>query len=258
MRLPLGYFDYARNRRAAPRDRRLRCQHRIAARARVARCGGFDRHGSRHARAAVRLRLAPWPCVSGPDRDFDLLPQTMMSGKGMEFMKVAGALVRMNETGTEYVRGIPVVKVIQQTCTPSRHSTTPSPTTRAWRRIAAGTFCRKPQVFQLSVLNGLVVFLLPCGAHPGAGRSRFPALRGRLRLLRHLLGGHPTAMAGLMFMSEASQMAGDSLGRVRAILEAKSRYARGPQTCATSRAVTCASSTCRLPMKAPQPTRSTT
>ena len=40
----------------------------------------------------------------------------MMSGRGMEFMmKYQDALVRMNETGTEYVRGIPVVKVFQQT-----------------------------------------------------------------------------------------------------------------------------------------------
>lgn len=40
----------------------------------------------------------------------------MMSGKGAEFMKAyMGALVKMNKTGTEYVRGIPVVKVFQQT-----------------------------------------------------------------------------------------------------------------------------------------------
>lgn len=41
---------------------------------------------------------------------------TMMGGKGAEFMKAyMGALVKMNKTGTEYVRGIPVVKVFQQT-----------------------------------------------------------------------------------------------------------------------------------------------
>ena len=40
----------------------------------------------------------------------------MMGGKGGEFMKAyMGALVKMNKTGTEYVRGIPVVKVFQQT-----------------------------------------------------------------------------------------------------------------------------------------------
>ena len=38
---------------------------------------------------------------------------TMMGGKGAEFMKAyMGALVKMNKTGTEYVRGIPVVKVV--------------------------------------------------------------------------------------------------------------------------------------------------
>lgn len=40
----------------------------------------------------------------------------MMGGRGMEFMtKYQDALVRMNQTGTEYVRGIPIVKVFQQT-----------------------------------------------------------------------------------------------------------------------------------------------
>ena len=41
---------------------------------------------------------------------------TMMGGKGGEFMRsYMGALVKMNKSGTEYVRGIPVVKVFQQT-----------------------------------------------------------------------------------------------------------------------------------------------
>lgn len=40
----------------------------------------------------------------------------MMGGRGMEFMvKYMESLVKMNKTGTEYVRGIPVVKVFQQT-----------------------------------------------------------------------------------------------------------------------------------------------
>ena len=40
----------------------------------------------------------------------------MMGGRGMDFMtKYMESLVKMNETGTEYVRGIPVVKVFQQT-----------------------------------------------------------------------------------------------------------------------------------------------
>ncbi len=38
----------------------------------------------------------------------------------------------------------------------------------------AGTFCRKPQVFQLSVLNGLVVFLLPVALILAPGEADFP------------------------------------------------------------------------------------
>ena len=59
----------------------------------------------------------------------------MMGGRGMDFMtKYMESLVKMNETGTEYVRGIPVVKVFQQTVTRSRRSTTPSRTSRGSRR----------------------------------------------------------------------------------------------------------------------------
>ena len=87
---------------------------------------------------------------------------SMMGGKGGEFMKAyMGALVNMNKTGTEYVRGIPVVKVFQQTVYSFKafHDAI-----EEYARMAqdyAGTFCRAPQVVNLTALNGLVVFLLP-------------------------------------------------------------------------------------------------
>lgn len=65
----------------------------------------------------------------------------MLSGKGMEFMKrYMGALVEMNKAGTEYVRGIPVVKVFQQTVIHSRPSTTRLQSTRAWRKAMRAPF----------------------------------------------------------------------------------------------------------------------
>ena len=147
---------------------------------------------------------------------------SMMSGKGMEFMKqYMGALTSMNKTGTEYVRGIPVVKVFQQTV----HSFKAFHDAIAdYARMAqdyAGTFCRKPQVLQLSVLNGLVVFLLPVALILAPGEADLPSFVVDFAFYAIFSAVIPTAMAKLMFMSEASQMAGDSLGRVRAILEAK-------------------------------------
>ena len=147
---------------------------------------------------------------------------TMMSGKGMEFMKsYMGALVRMNETGTEYVRGIPVVKVFQQTVYSFKAFHDAIADYARMAQDYAGTFCRKPQVFQLAALNGLVAFLLPVALVLAPCQADFPRFLANFAFYAIFSAVIPTAMAKLMFMSEASQMAGDSLGRVQEILETK-------------------------------------
>lgn len=86
----------------------------------------------------------------------------MMSGKGGEFMKAyMGALVRMNKTGTEYVRGIPVVKVFQQTVYSFKAFHDAIVDYAHMAQDYAGTFCRAPQVANLTALNGIVAFFLP-------------------------------------------------------------------------------------------------
>ena len=146
----------------------------------------------------------------------------MMSGKGMEFMKqYMGALMSMNKTGTEYVRGIPVVKVFQQTVHSFRafHDSITE-----YARMAqdyAGKFCRMPQVVNLTALNGLVVFLLPVALLLAPGEGDFSRFLTNFAFYAIFSAVIPTAMSKLMFVSEASQMAGDSMGRVRGVLEAK-------------------------------------
>ena len=147
---------------------------------------------------------------------------TMMSGKGMEFMKsYMAAAVRMNKTGTEYVRGIPVVKVFQQTVYSFKafHDSIAD-----YARMAqdyAGTFCRVPQVTNLTALNGLVMFLLPMALLLAPGEGDFARFLANFAFYAIFSAVIPTAMAKLMFVSEASQMAGDSLGRVRGVLDEK-------------------------------------
>ena len=147
---------------------------------------------------------------------------TMMSGKGMKFMKsYMGALVRMNETGTEYVRGIPVVKVFQQTVYSFKAFHDAITDYARMAQDYAGTFCRKPQVLQLSVLNGLVIFLLPVALVLAPLEPDFPTFVVSFAFYAIFSAVIPTAMAKLMFLSEASQMAGDSLGRVCEIMDAE-------------------------------------
>ena len=147
---------------------------------------------------------------------------TMMGGKGGEFMKAyMGALVRMNKSGTEYVRGIPVVKVFQQTV----HSFKAFHDAIAdYARMAqdyAGTFCRAPQVANLTALNGLVAFFLPVALLLAPGEADFARFVANFAFYSIFSAVVPTAMTKLMFVGEASQMSADSLARIRGIMEAE-------------------------------------
>ncbi len=165
-----------------------------------------------------RLGLA---CLGAVVVSFGAL-MTMMSGKGMAFMKrYMGALTDMNRTGTEYVRGIPVVKVFQQTV----HSFKAfHDAISEYARMAqdyACTFCRGPQVVNLTALNGLVAFLLPVTLLLAPGEADFSRFVTNFAFYAVFSAIIPTAMTKMMFMSEASQMAGDSMARVREVLDAK-------------------------------------
>ena len=145
----------------------------------------------------------------------------MMSGDGMKFMRrYMGALARMNATGTEYVRGIPVVKVFQQTVYSFKafHDAIVEYSQMAMNY--AGTFCRAPQVAQLTALNGLVVFLLPVAILLAPGEGDFAAFLANFAFYAIFSAIVPTAMAKLQFAGEASQMSADSLARVKGLLEA--------------------------------------
>ena len=156
---------------------------------------------------------------------------TMMSGKGMEFMKqYMGALTRMNKTGTEYVRGIPVVKVFQQTVYSFKAFHDSITDYAHMAQDYAGTFCRAPQVMNLTALNGLVVFLLPVALLLAPGEADFAQFVTNFAFYAIFSAVIPTAMAKLMFVSEASQMSADSLARVNSILDAEPlRVSPNPQ-----------------------------
>lgn len=147
---------------------------------------------------------------------------TMMSGKGGEFMKAyMGALVRMNKTGTEYVRGIPVVKVFQQTIYSFKAFHDAIVDYARMAQDYAGTFCRTPQVANLTALNGLAAFFLPVALLLAPGETDFARFVTNFAFYSIFSAVVPTAMTKLMFVGEASQMSADSLARIRGIMEAK-------------------------------------
>ena len=146
----------------------------------------------------------------------------MMGGKGGEFMKAyMDALVRMNKAGTEYVRGIPVVKVFQQTVHSFKAFHDAIVDYARMAQDYAGTFCRAPQVANLTALNGLVAFFLPVALLLAPGEADFARFVANFAFYSIFSAVVPTAMTKLMFVGEASQMSADSLARIRGVMEAK-------------------------------------
>ena len=147
---------------------------------------------------------------------------SMMGGKGGEFMKAyMGALVRMNKTGTEYVRGIPVVKVFQQTVYSFKAFHDAIADYARMAQDYAGTFCRGPQVANLTALNGLVAFFLPVALLLAPDEGDFARFAANFAFYAIFSAVVPTAMTKLMFVGEASQMSADSLSRIQSIMGEK-------------------------------------
>lgn len=145
----------------------------------------------------------------------------MMGGRGMEFMtKYQDALVRMNQTGTEYVRGIPVVKVFQQTVYSFKAFYDAIQDFSHMAREYAVTWCRIPQLLSLTVINGAVVFLIPVVLLLLPGETNWGVFIADVAFYAIFTAIIPTAMTRVMFMSEAAQVSVDALQRIKGILKA--------------------------------------
>ncbi|WP_204214457.1 ABC transporter ATP-binding protein [Collinsella sp. An2] len=145
----------------------------------------------------------------------------MMGGRGMDFMRrYMGSLVTMNKTGTEYVRGIPVVKVFQQTVYSFKafHDAIDEFTRLA--QDYAVTWCQNPQSFSLTVINGVAMFLVPVAVLLAPGETDPVHFLANVAFYAIFSAVIPTAMTRVMFMSDAVQTATDALQRVSEVLDA--------------------------------------
>ena len=145
----------------------------------------------------------------------------MMGGRGMDFMtRYMESLVKMNKTGTEYVRGIPVVKVFQQTVYSFRafHDAI-----EEFTRLAqdyAVKWCQTPQSLSLTVINGLAMFLAPAAILIASGEDNFAVFLTNFAFYTIFSAVIPTAMTRVMFISDAVQSAADAVTRVSEVLAA--------------------------------------
>lgn len=145
----------------------------------------------------------------------------MMGGRGMDFMtRYMESLVKMNKTGTEYVRGIPVVKVFQQTVFSFRafHDAIEEFTVLA--QDYAVKWCQTPQSLSLTVIGAAAAFLVPVAVLLAPGEADLARFAANFAFYAIFSAVIPTAMTRVMFMSEAFQSAADAVSRVEEVLAA--------------------------------------
>ena len=148
----------------------------------------------------------------------------MMGGKNAQIMaEYQAAQDRMTKAGTEYVRGIPVVKIFQQTVYSFKAFQQAIEEYSAKAEHYQADVCRVPQSINLTVTEGAFVFLVPAalflapGALAGGSFAGFVTDFAFYAVFSAIIS---TALARIMFASSGIMLAGTALGRIRMVMEA--------------------------------------
>ena len=149
---------------------------------------------------------------------------SMMGGKNAQIMaEYQAAQDRMTKAGTEYVRGIPVVKIFQQTVYSFKAFQQAIEEYSAKAEHYQADVCRTPQSINLSVTEGAFVFLVPAALFlaPGAlATGSFAGFVTDFAFYAVFSATISTALARIMFASSGIMLAGTALGRIRMVMEA--------------------------------------
>ncbi len=149
---------------------------------------------------------------------------SMMGGKNAQIMaEYYAALDRITKAGTEYVRGIPVVKIFQQTVYSFKafQEAIEEYSTKAeyWQ----ANVCRVPQSINLTVTEGAFVFLVPAALFlaPSALTSgSFAGFVTDFAFYAVFSAIISAALARIMFAASGMMMAGTALGRISMVMNA--------------------------------------
>ena len=143
---------------------------------------------------------------------------TMMGGKNARLMmEYQTAQDNLAKAGTEYVRGIPVVKVFQQTVYSFTAFKKAIDEYSEKAKIYTGVICRVPQSVNLTFTEGAFVFLVPVAAllAPRAFASGdYVSLLTDFAFYAVFSAIISTALAKVMFASSGIMMAETALARV--------------------------------------------
>ena len=160
---------------------------------------------------------------------------TMMGGKNARLMmEYQTAQDVMSKAGTEYVRGIPVVKVFQQTVYSFRAFKEAIEDYSAKAEKYTGRICRMPQSVNLTFTEGAFIFLVPVALilAPGALKSGdFAGFVTDFAFYAVFSAIISTALARIMFAASGMMLAGTALNRIAQVMDAPTlEITKTPQT----------------------------
>ncbi len=149
---------------------------------------------------------------------------TMMGGKNARLMaEYQAAQGVMSKAGTEYVRGIPVVKVFQQTVYSFRAFKQAIEDYSAKAEHYQGDICRLPQSVNLTFTEGAFVFLVPVAlilAPRALKAGAFAGFVTDFAFYAVFSAIVSTALARIMFAASGMMMASTALSRIDQVMSA--------------------------------------
>ena len=149
---------------------------------------------------------------------------SMMGGKNAHLMmEYQQAQDVMSKAGTEYVRGIPVVKVFQQTVYSFKAFKEAIEDYSAKAERYTGGVCRVPQSVNLTCTEGVFIFLVPAvlllapSALAGGAFAGFITNFAFYAVFSAIVS---TALARIMFASAGTILAKNALARINTVMDA--------------------------------------
>ena len=149
---------------------------------------------------------------------------TMMGGKNAKLMaEYQAAQDVMSKAGTEYVRGIPVVKVFQQTVYSFKAFKAAIDDYSAKAQKYTDGVCRVPQSVNLTFTEGAFIFLVPAAlliapsALAGGGFAGFVTNFAFYAVFSAIIS---TALARIMFAASGTMLAKTALSRINTVMDA--------------------------------------
>ena len=149
---------------------------------------------------------------------------TMMGGKNAKLMQeYQAAQDVMSKAGTEYVRGIPVVKVFQQTVYSFKaFKEAIEDYSEKAERYTDGV-CRTPQSVNLTFTEGAFIFLVPAAlllAPAALASGSFAGFVTNFAFYAVFSAVISTALAKIMFAASGMMLARTALGRIDQVMSA--------------------------------------